>query len=131
MVSPLQLDVEQLLLRALGALADGVGNLVRLAIADADVALLVANDGQGRKTEAAAALNDLGAAVDEDNLLDEGWAVAGRRGRGVAITAGTTIEVAALGTIRIALLGVAGGRRSGGGSRGIRSGRSGFGAHCR
>ena len=58
-------------LRLLGALADRLGHLVGLAEADADVAALVADDDERREREAAAALDDLGDAVDEDDAVDQ------------------------------------------------------------
>ena len=64
-------DPEQVLLGLLGPLADGLGNLVGLAEAGADVAALVAHDDERREREPAAALDDLGDAVDEDDAVDE------------------------------------------------------------
>ena len=64
-------DLEQVLLRLLGALADRLGHLVRLAEAGADVAALVADDDERREREAPAALDDLGDAVDVDHAVDE------------------------------------------------------------
>ena len=70
-VPPDERDLEQVLLRLLGALADRLGHLVGLAEAGADVAALVADDDERREGEAAAALDDLGDAVDEDDAVDE------------------------------------------------------------
>ena len=64
-------DLEQVLLRLLGALADRLGHLVRLAEAGADVTVLVADDDERREREAPAALDDLGDAVDVDDAVDE------------------------------------------------------------
>ena len=61
----------QVALRRVGRLADRLGHLARLAVAEADAALLVADDDQRRETEAPAALDDLGDAVDVDELVDE------------------------------------------------------------
>src|SRR5215218_5599993 len=54
---------------ALYALLDRDRNLVRLAVADADLRLLVAHDDERREREATAALDDLGDAVDLDHAL--------------------------------------------------------------
>ena len=62
-------DLEEVLLRLVAALADRLGDLVRLAEADADVAVAVADDDERREAEAAAALDDLGDAVDVDDLV--------------------------------------------------------------
>src|SRR5258708_2660778 len=66
----LELDGDHALLGGLGGFLDGVGDLVGLAVADADHALAVADDGKRGEAEAPAALDDLGAAVDEDHLLE-------------------------------------------------------------
>jgi hypothetical protein len=62
--------MDHALLGVLGALLDGVGHLVGLAVADPDVALAVADDDERGEAEAAATLDHLGAAVDEDHLFD-------------------------------------------------------------
>ena len=67
----------------LGTLANRFGNFVGLAVADADAALPVADDGEGGEAEATATFDDLRAAVDKDDLLDE----AGFVGVGAAATA--------------------------------------------
>ena len=90
----------------LGALLDRVRNLVRLAVADADVALLVADDRQRREAEAAATLDHLGAAVDEDDLLDHRGTVARVLGLVAAVVAAgaalaASVAVTALGAVRI------------------------------
>ena len=54
----------QRLLRLLDALADGLGNFLRLAEAEADVACAVADHDQGAEAEPPTALHDLGDAVD-------------------------------------------------------------------
>ena len=58
-------------LGGLGRLADRLRHLARLAVAEADPALLVADDHQRGKAEPAAALDHLGDAVDVDELVDE------------------------------------------------------------
>ena len=58
-------------LGALGRLADGFRHFARLAVTEADAALLVADDHEGGEAEATAALDDLGDAVDVDELVDE------------------------------------------------------------
>jgi len=56
-------DREEVLAGALDALLDRDGDLVRLAVADADLAVLVADDDERREREATAALDDLGDAL--------------------------------------------------------------------
>ena len=70
-VPPVERDLEQVLPRLLVALADGLGDLVGLAQADAHVAALVADDDERGEREAAPALDDLGDAVDEDHAVHE------------------------------------------------------------
>ena len=48
---------------------DGISHFVGLAEAQADLAELVARDNEGGEAEAPTALDDLGAAIDEDNLF--------------------------------------------------------------
>src|SRR5439155_25350309 len=55
----------------LGRLADRFGHLARLARTVADAALAVADDDDRGKAKAAPALNDLGDAVDADELFGE------------------------------------------------------------
>src|SRR4051794_27791979 len=81
--SALEVDLEHLLAGVLGALFDGVGDLVGLAVADTDVALAVADDDERAEGERAAALDDLGAAVD----ADDGGLEAGFVGAAVAVAA--------------------------------------------
>src|SRR4029079_19631285 len=60
--------------RALGCfrrLADRFGNLARFAVAAADAALQVAHDSEIGESEALAALDDLGNAIDVHQLLGE------------------------------------------------------------
>src|SRR5438045_282338 len=52
-------------------LADRFRHLTRLAVAEADPALLVADDDQRGETEAAAALHHFRHAVDVDEAVDE------------------------------------------------------------
>ena len=63
---------DEVLLRVLDPLADGLGHLARLAQPGAHHAAAVADDDQGAEAEAAAALDDLRDAVDLDDLLLEG-----------------------------------------------------------
>ena len=63
--------LEEVLPRLIVPLADGLGNLVRLAETDPDVPGLVAHDDERREREAPAALDDLGDAVDVDDALLE------------------------------------------------------------
>src|SRR5712664_127198 len=59
--------LEEVLLRLLAALADGLGDLVRFPQPGADVALAVADHHQRGEAEAPAALDHLGDAVDVDH----------------------------------------------------------------
>ena len=58
-------------LGGLGRLADRFRHLARLAVAEADATLLVADDDERREAEPAAALHDLRHAVDVDEAVDE------------------------------------------------------------
>ena len=62
---------DQLALGALGRLADRLRHLARLAVAEADPALLIADDDKRGEAETPAALHHLGDAVDVDELVDE------------------------------------------------------------
>jgi hypothetical protein len=64
-------DGEEVLAGLIVALADGLGDLVGLAEADADMAGLVAHDDQRGEAEATTALHDLRDAVDVDDALLE------------------------------------------------------------
>ena len=66
-----QRHADQVALGGIGRLADRFRHLARLAVAEADPALLVADDDQRGKAEAPAALHHLGDAVDVDELVDE------------------------------------------------------------
>ena len=70
-VEPWRGHAEEVLLRALDALLDRERDLVGLAVADADDAVLVADDDERGEREAPAALDDLGDAVDLDDALLE------------------------------------------------------------
>ena len=59
--------LEEVLARLLGALLDGEGHLLGLAVAEADAAVAVADHHEGGEGEAPAALHDLGDAVDVDD----------------------------------------------------------------
>src|SRR6202008_2535857 len=61
----------QIALGRFGCLADRFRNFARLAVAEPDPALLVADHDQRRKAEALAALDDLRHAIDVDELVDE------------------------------------------------------------
>ena len=54
-----------------GRLADRFRHFARLAVAETDPALLVADHDQRRKAEALAALDDLRHTIDVDELVDE------------------------------------------------------------
>jgi hypothetical protein len=55
----------------IGGLADGLGDFVGFAEADADAAIAVSGDDEGAEGEAAATLDDFGASVDENDFLGE------------------------------------------------------------
>src|ERR1700757_1557045 len=70
--SPLaQRHADETALGGVGCLADCLRDLARLAVTEADPPLLVADDHQRGKAEAAATLHDLGHAVDVDKLVGE------------------------------------------------------------
>src|SRR5687768_11584469 len=79
--------------RVLRGLFDGAGNLVGLAVADADVALSVAGDDERAEAEGPAALDDLGAAVD---AYDGGFDAALVGAAAVVASASATATAAAL-----------------------------------
>ena len=60
-------DVEQVALGLLGALLDGEGHLLGLAVAEPDTAVAVADHDERREREATATTHDLGDAVDRDD----------------------------------------------------------------
>jgi hypothetical protein len=64
-------DADQTALGSLGRLADRLRHLAGLAVAEADAALLVADDDEGGEAEAPAALHHLRDAVDVDELVHE------------------------------------------------------------
>src|SRR6202049_4186383 len=76
----------QVALGRLGGFADRLGNFARLAVAESDPALLIADHDQGRKAEALAALDHLRHTIDVDELVDE-FAVAFFPAAPVAATA--------------------------------------------
>ena len=62
-------NLEELLLRIFNSLGDCLWNFLRLAVADADCSLLIANNDESCEGETTSALNNLRYAVDEDNAL--------------------------------------------------------------
>src|SRR5688500_14105141 len=72
----LELNGDEVLVRIGRALLDRIGHFVGLAVADTDLALAVADNGERGEGKATTALHDLGAAIDEDDLLDHRRAVA-------------------------------------------------------
>jgi hypothetical protein len=66
-----QRDADHRALGGIGRLPDRLRHLARLAVAEADAALLVAHHDERRKAEAPAALYDLGDAVDVHQPVDE------------------------------------------------------------
>jgi hypothetical protein len=75
-------DLEEVAARALDALLDSQRDLVGLAVADADLRLLVADHDERGEREAPAALDDLRDAVDlHDALLEIALLLASWLGR--------------------------------------------------
>src|ERR1700720_4949488 len=66
-----QCNAGQVALGRFRRLADRLGDLARLAVAETDPALLIADHDQRRKAEALAALDDLRHTIDVDELVDE------------------------------------------------------------
>src|SRR5258705_5888798 len=66
-----QRHARQVALCRFGRLADRLGDLARLAVAETDPALLIADHDQRRKAEALSALDDLRHTIDVDELVDE------------------------------------------------------------
>src|ERR1700732_2369672 len=66
-----QPHARQVALGRFGRLADRLGNFARLAVAETDPALPVADHDQRRKAEALAALDDLRHTMEVDELVDE------------------------------------------------------------
>src|SRR5271163_1304748 len=61
----------EMLAGGIGGFADGFGDLIGLAKTDADLALAISHDEERAEAEAATALDDLGASVDEDNFFEQ------------------------------------------------------------
>src|SRR5260221_3658800 len=93
-------DLEEVLLGLLDALGDRVPDFLRLAVADADGAVAVADDHQGGEAEAPATADDLGHPVDGDDALD----VRALLHRGLVVAAVATL--AAVVPAALAALGV-------------------------
>ena len=66
-----QRHADQAALGGLGRLADRLRHLARLAVAEANAALLITDDDERRETEASAAFHHLGDAVDVHQTIDE------------------------------------------------------------
>jgi hypothetical protein len=64
-------DLKEVLAGEVVGLADGLRDLLGLAVADADPAALVADDDEGAEAEATAALYHFGDAVDVDDAVYE------------------------------------------------------------
>ena len=67
----LERNANHLLLGSSSCLGDRLGHFACLAMAETDPALAIANHDQRSKTEALAALDGLGNAVDVNQLLDQ------------------------------------------------------------
>jgi hypothetical protein len=66
-----QRNARQIALGGIGRLADRFRHFARLAVTEADAALLVADDNERGEAEAASALHHFGDAVDVDELVDK------------------------------------------------------------
>ncbi len=66
-----QRHADEIAPRGLVRLADRLRHLARLAVAEADATLEVADDDEGGKAEALAAFHDLGDAIDVHELVGE------------------------------------------------------------
>ena len=66
-----QRHADQAALGTLRRLADRLGHLARLAMAETDAALLVADDDERGKAKALAALHHLGDAIDVNELVEK------------------------------------------------------------
>ena len=64
-------DLDQGFAGGIGSFADGLGDFIGLAETEADAALAIPGNDEGAEREAAATLDDLGASVDENDLLGE------------------------------------------------------------
>src|SRR5690349_206017 len=82
--------LEEVLLGLLDALGDRRGHLLGLSVADADRPVAVTDDDERGEAEPAAALDDLGHAVDGDDALDE------RGLLGAAVAVAPVVAVAAV-----------------------------------
>ena len=74
-VEPFRSTSDHVAARALHGLLDGQWHFARLAAAEADAAVAVANHGQRGEAEDTATLDHLGDAVDLDELLDQAFFV--------------------------------------------------------
>ena len=66
-----QRNENQVALGSFSCLADGFRHFARLAMTEANTALLIADNDERREAEALAALHDLGDAVDVNELVDK------------------------------------------------------------
>jgi hypothetical protein len=82
----------------IGSFADGFGDFVGLAETDADLAFAVTNDEERAEAEAATALDDFGASVNKDDLLEQiGFVLVATRSAiatGAASTSASTLAAA-------------------------------------
>ena len=85
------------LTRTLARLADRLGDLVGLAEAAADLAIVVTGDDQCTEREAASTLHDLGATVDEHDLF--GRLTTRRRTAVIGVTGTVVAAIAAAGLL--------------------------------
>ncbi len=65
----LEVQMNQILFRLFDALLDGHRNFARLAHAESGMAVIVANDDERGEAEILAALDDLGDAIDGDDVV--------------------------------------------------------------
>jgi hypothetical protein len=94
--APGQGDLNHATARRFDRLADGLGDLVRLAGGKADASLTVADGDERVEREAPPTLDDLGDTVDRDNVLDQVIPFA------IAAPAPVTATVAATSTVTAA-----------------------------
>src|SRR5699024_2050526 len=94
-------NAEEVLASLLGALLDRGRHLLRLAVADAHVALAVADDHESGEAEATTALHDLGHAVDGDDALQVLVALVLLA---AVVAAATTAAVATLAAVVVVLV---------------------------
>ena len=97
-------NAHQRLLRRFRRLTHGFRHFARLAVTEADAALLVANDDERRKAETLTALHNLRNAIDVNELVDEFAALAIATAVAIAVPAAITAAAAAAAWLFLLLL---------------------------